>query len=61
MNIANNYIYTGKPIDIPHVESFNGKFRDACLNVIGGGTRLRQLKIIDGITTFSIHPTKSLI
>ena len=31
--IATNYIQPGKPVQNGHVESFNGRFRDECLNV----------------------------
>jgi putative transposase len=31
--IAMNYIQPGKPVQNGHIESFNGRFRDECLNV----------------------------
>jgi putative transposase len=31
-NITANYIQPGKPVQNSHVESFNGRFRDECLN-----------------------------
>ncbi len=32
-NVTLNYSRPGKPTDNPFIESFNGSFRDECLNV----------------------------
>ncbi|PYX64157.1 MAG: hypothetical protein DMG78_30865 [Acidobacteria bacterium] len=57
-SITVTHIQPGKPVQNGHVESFNGRFRDECLNpnlFVNLNDARRKIEAWRGITTNNVH------